>query len=110
MRLFFLKGQMKIVVVGDPSTPHDAIRSLLETTLTHVAEFHTLMLEIISEKYGISMQSLVETIEENTRFQAHIQEHPANEVMGKALLKTKKGKKVRLLPSREAGNSKLIQL
>ena len=85
----------EVVVIGDIHSPHDAIRSLLQTTLTHVADFQSMILKIISERYGHSMEELVAVIKDDERFQKSLGVTSANEVGAAAtFLKTKSGKKV----------------
>jgi len=79
----------EVVVIGDMDSPHDAIRSLLQTTLTHVADFQNMILKIISEKYGHSIDELVAVIKDDETFQKSLSMPVAKE-----FLKTKKGKKI----------------
>lgn len=80
----------EVVVIGDVESPQKAIRSLLHTTLTHVADFQVMILKIISEKYGHSMDELVEAIKEDTTFKESLLLNPA----AVTFLKTKSGKKI----------------
>jgi hypothetical protein len=81
----------EVVVIGDMDSPHDAIRSLLQTTLTHVADFQNMILKIISEKYGHSMDELVAVIKDDETFQKSL---GLGSNVSKEFLKTKKGKKI----------------
>jgi hypothetical protein len=83
----------EVVVIGDMDSPHDAIRSLLQTTLTHVADFQNMILKIISEKYGHSMDELVAVIKDDETFQKSLGLGLGSHV-SKEFLKTKKGKKI----------------
>ena len=80
----------EIAVIGDIDSPQTAIRSLLHTTLNHVAEFQVMILKIISEKYGHSLDELVEAIKEDKTFKESLLVNPATVTF----LKTKGGKKV----------------
>jgi hypothetical protein len=91
----------EVVVIGDMDSPHDAIRSLLQTTLTHVADFQNMILKIISEKYGHSMDELVAVIKDDETFQKSL--GLASNV-SKEFLKTKKGKKIIVKRSQDGGN------
>ena len=89
----------EVVVIGDIHSPHDAIRSLLQTTLTHVADFQNMILKIISERYGYSMEELVAVIKDDERFQKSLEVSHNSEVTGvrtvaATFLKTKSGKKI----------------
>ena len=92
----------EVVVIGDMDSPHDAIRSLLQTTLTHVADFQNMILKIISEKYGHSIDELVAVIKDDETFQKSLSlpVSPAKE-----FLKTKKGKKIIVRRGQEGKNS-----
>jgi hypothetical protein len=80
----------EIAVIGDIDSPQTAIRSLLHTTLNHVADFQVMILKIISEKYGHSLDELVEAIKEDKTFKESLVVNPATVTF----LKTKGGKKV----------------
>jgi hypothetical protein len=80
----------EIAVIGDVDSPQAAIRSLLHTTLNHVADFQTMILKIISEKFGHSMDDLIEAIKEDKTFKESLVLNPATVTF----LKTKGGKKV----------------
>ena len=80
----------EIAVIGDVDSPAEAVRSLLHTTLNHVADFQVMILKIISEKYGHSMEELVEVIKEDKTFKESLLINPATVTF----LKTKGGKKV----------------
>lgn len=80
----------EVAVIGDIESPADAIRSLLHTTLSHVADFQIMILKIISDKYGHSMDELVEAIKEDNTFKESLILNPA----AVTFLKTKGGKKV----------------
>jgi hypothetical protein len=80
----------EVAVIGDADSPAEAIRSLLHTTLNHVAEFQVMILKIISEKYGHSMEELVEAVKEDKTFKESLILNPA----AVTFLKTKGGKKV----------------
>jgi hypothetical protein len=105
----------EVVVIGDINSPHDAIRSLLQTTLTHVAEFQNMILEIICERYGHSMDELVAVIKDDERFQKSVSSPspslsppPSNEIPTAAatFLKTKSGKKVVVKAAKIKSNQK----
>jgi len=89
----------EVVVIGDMDSPHDAIRSLLQTTLTHVADFQNMILKIISEKYGHSIDELVAVIKDDETFQKSL-----SMPVTKEFLKTKKGKKIIVKRSKDGGN------
>jgi hypothetical protein len=80
----------EIAVIGDVDSPAEAVRSLLHTTLNHVADFQVMILKIISEKYGHSMEELVEVIKEDKTFKESLLINAATVTF----LKTKGGKKV----------------
>jgi hypothetical protein len=80
----------EVAVIGDVDSPNEAIRSLLHTTLTHVADFQVMILKIISEKFGHSMEELVEAVKEDKTFKESLLTNPATVTF----LKTKGGKKV----------------
>jgi hypothetical protein len=80
----------EVAVIGDIDSPAEAIRSLLHTTLNHVADFQVMILKIISEKYGHSIDELVEAIKEDKTFKESLVLNP----VAVTFLKTKGGKKV----------------
>ena len=80
----------EVAVIGDIDSPAEAIRSLLHTTLNHVADFQVMILKIISEKYGHSIDELVEAIKEDKTFKESLVLNPT----AVTFLKTKGGKKV----------------
>jgi hypothetical protein len=80
----------EVAVIGDIDSPAEAIRSLLHTTLNHVADFQVMILKIISEKYGHSMDELVEAIKEDKTFKESLVLNPT----AVTFLKTNGGKKV----------------
>lgn len=80
----------EVAVIGDADSPAEAIRSLLHTTLNHVADFQVMILKIISEKFGHSMEELVEAVKEDKTFKESLILNPA----AVTFLKTKGGKKV----------------
>lgn len=85
----------ELVIVGEEGDPHDAIRSLLHTTLTHMAEFQVKMLEVIGKRFSLKVEDMVEAIRDSQEFATKTL---ANEVIQsevvEKVLKTKKGKKV----------------
>ncbi len=85
----------EVVIIGDSENKEDAARSLLHTTLTHVAEFQIRMLDVVSQKFGITKEALVEAIRDAPEFQKESlsKEVIAAEIVEK-VLKTKSGKKV----------------
>lgn len=85
----------ELVIVGEEGDPHDAIRSLLHTTLTHVAEFEVRMLEVISKRFGLKIEDMVEAIRDSQEFATKTLQSEViqSEVVDK-VLKTKKGKRV----------------
>ena len=89
----------EVVIIGDADSPEDAARSLLHTTLTHVAEFQIRMLEVVSRRFGITKEALVEAIRDAPEFQTQslAKEVVAAEIVEK-VLKTKSGKKVIIKP------------
>jgi len=96
----------EVVVIGDIDSPHDAIRSLLQTTLTHVADFQNMILKIISEKYGHSMEELVAVIKDDETFQKSLGLGLGLGLasnVSKEFLKTKKGKKIIVRRGQEGG-------
>lgn len=80
----------EVAVIGDIDSPKEAIRSLLHTTLTHVADFQVMILDIISKKYGHSLEELVEAVKEDKTFKESLLINP----ISVTFLKTKSGKKV----------------
>ena len=85
----------EVIIMGDAGCPQDAARSLLQTTLDHMAEFQVRMLEVISKRFGIPQEALVEAIRDTPEFQKETlaKEVIAEEIVEK-VLKTKSGKKV----------------
>ena len=85
----------ELVIVGDSGDPNDAVRSLLHTTLTHVAEFQIRMLEVIGAKFGLKIEDMVEAIRDSQEFATKTlaKEVIQSEIVEK-VLKTKKGKRV----------------
>ncbi len=94
----------EILVLGDICSPDDAIRSLLHSTLTHVAKLQISMLEVLSQKYGHSLEEMIEVLRDSDKFnpqmlalnpvaKAFVEVLPPAEEK-KSELKTKKGKKV----------------
>ena len=73
----------EIIVMGDSSCKNDAVRSFLQMSLDHIAEFQVNMLEVIAGEFGLKMDDLVEAIRGSAVFQKKIVE-----------LRTKKGKRV----------------
>jgi hypothetical protein len=88
-------GVYEVIIIGDSENPEDAARSLLHTTLTHIAEFQIRMLDVVSRKFGITKEALVEAIRDAPEFQKEClsKEVVAAEIVEK-VLKTKSGKKV----------------
>ena len=102
----------EIVIVGDMDSPHDAIRSLLHSTLNHVAKMQMTMLEVLASKYGHSVEEMVEVLRDSEAFNpqklalnpvatAFVEKLEKKEVKP---LKTKKGKKV-ILKQQEKASS-----
>ncbi len=85
----------ELVLIGEEGDPHDAIRSLLHTTLTHMAEFQVRMLEVVGKRFGLKMEDMVEAIRDSQEFATKTlaKEVIQSEVVEK-VLKTKKGKRV----------------
>jgi hypothetical protein len=96
----------EIVIVGEMESPHDAIRSLLHSTLNHVAKMQVAMLEVLAAKYGHSVDEMVEVLRDSDAFNPQklvlnpvatafvekvVEKKEKEEVKA---LKTKKGKKV----------------
>ena len=88
-----MSGKYEVAVLGDADCPEDAIRSLLHITLTRVADFQVKMLEVIGERFKISMDDMVEAIRDAPSFQAALMGEFAEKVQP-LLMKTKSGKKV----------------
>ena len=82
----------EVAVIGDVESPHQAIRSLLQTTLTHVADFQVMILKIISKKYGHSLEELIDAVKEDKSFKESLLINPVSVTF----LKTKSGKKVKV--------------
>lgn len=103
-RVMESKPIYELCILGDAESPHDAIRSLLHTTLTHMAEFEIRMLGVISKKFGHTIEELVEAIRDAPEFatktlavevvKTEIVEKVVRPVVEKKPLKTKTGKKV----------------
>lgn len=93
-----MNTQYEILVCGPVESADDAIRSLLHSTLTHVANVQIVMLEVISEKYKIPMEDLVEVLRDSEKFNPQkLALNPAKEAFVEVVqktLKTKKGRKV----------------
>ena len=93
----------EIVIVGDMDSPHDAVRSLLHSTLNHVAKMQMAMLEVLSVRYGHSVEEMIEVLRNSEPFNpqklalnpvaAAFVEKSVEKKEEKSL-KTKKGKKV----------------
>ena len=88
----------EILVCGPIDSPDDAIRSLLHSTLTHVANLQVTMLEVLSEKYKIPLGELVEVLRDSEKFNPQrLAVNPAKEAFVEVVqktIKTKKGRKV----------------
>lgn len=91
----------EIVIVGEIDSPKDAIRSLLHSTLTHMAKVQTTMLEVLSRKYGHSVEEMVEVLRDSSEFNPQqLDKYPDVSSFVETILpvkkemKTKKGKKV----------------
>ncbi len=91
-----MQDKYEIVVCGPVDSADDAIRSLLHSTLTHVAKFQLTLLEVLSVKYGHSVEDMIEVLRSSDKFNP--QQLALNPVAAKfvevAELKTKKGRKV----------------
>ena len=85
----------ELVIVGDSGDPNDAVRSLLHTTLTHMAEFQVKMLEVLAKRFNLKIEDMVEGIRDSKEFATKTlaTEVIQSEIVEK-VLKTKKGKKV----------------
>jgi hypothetical protein len=85
----------ELVIVGDSGDPNDAVRSLLHTTLTHMAEFQVKMLEVLAKRFELKIEDMVEAIRDSKEFATKTlaTEVVQSEIVEK-VLKTKKGKKV----------------
>jgi hypothetical protein len=82
-----------------PPQPNQALKVLLQTTLQHMADFQIMMLSIVSEKYGHSIEELIQVVQEDPRFTSMTVD-PLLHSLAKEQevpLKTKKGKKVVLV-------------
>lgn len=90
-----MSGVYELIIIGDAESKEDAARSLLHTTLTHFAEFQVRMLEVVSQRFGITKEALVEAIRDAPEFQKETlaKEVVTAEIVEK-VLKTKSGKKV----------------
>lgn len=89
------KSTYEVVIIGDSESSEDAARSLLHTTLTHFAEFQIRILDVVSRRFGITKESLVEAIRDAPEFQKETLEKEV--IVAKIVenvLKTKSGKKV----------------
>ena len=89
------KSTYEVVIIGDSESPEDAARSLLHTTLTHFAEFQIRILDVVSRRFGITKECLVEAIRDAPEFQKETLEKEV--IVAKIVenvLKTKSGKKV----------------
>ena len=85
----------EVIIMGDAECPQDAARSLLQTTLDHMAEFQVRMLEVISRRFGITQEALVEAIRDAPEFQKEtLAKEVITEEIVEKVLKTKSGKKV----------------
>ena len=60
---------MNYYVPKEIRCPSDAYAASLDILLKHVADFHLIMLEILSEKYGHSVDEMLLTCNEDKRFQ-----------------------------------------
>lgn len=85
----------EVIIIGDAECKDDATRSLLHTVLNHVADFQVRMLDVVSQRFGITKEALVEAIRDAPEFQAKAlaKEVVTAEIVEK-VLKTKSGKKV----------------
>ena len=84
--------------MGD-SESSDAVNSLLHTTLTHVAEFQIKMLKVISEKFSLKIEDLIDAVRDSPEFQKKYLETEVIQAEVTKPLKTKKGRKVVLKDS-----------
>ena len=84
--------KFEVVIMGDSDCKKDAVRSFLQTSLTHIAEFQITVLEVIACQFGLKMEDLVEAV----RSAAEFQKKALTAAVAKTVieLKTKKGKKI----------------
>jgi hypothetical protein len=58
----------RLVVNAPVKNASDAMRVLLQTSLSHMADFQVMMLEIVAETYGHSVDELIAVVKEHPRF------------------------------------------
>ena len=58
----------RLVVNAPVKNASDALRVLLQTSLSHMADFQVMMLEIVAERYGHSVDELIAVVKEHPRF------------------------------------------
>lgn len=58
----------RLVINAPVKNASDALRVLLQTSLSHMADFQVMMLEIVAEKYGHSVDELIAVVKEHPRF------------------------------------------
>ena len=94
----------EIVVLGDIDSPHDALRSLIQSMCSSFAKQINTTLQIISEKYNISKDDLEITLKDDPRFvKSFLSPSPCEIVNPPKTLTTKKGKKVIIKKPLESG-------
>lgn len=93
----------EIVVLGDIDSPHDALRSLVQSMCSSFAKQINISLQIISEKYNISKDDLETTLKDDPRFVKSLLPTSSESSDPPKTLTTKKGKKVIIKNSLESG-------
>ena len=95
-----MKGTMesKLIITSPVEGPSDALRVLLQTSLSHMADFQVMLLEVISEKYGHSVDEMLEVIVAHPKYKNLVVDplltelaSPSPSQDGKQVKKTKKG-------------------
>jgi len=89
--------ESKLIITSPVEGPSDALRVLLQTSLSHMADFQVMLLEVISEKYGHSIDEMLEVIVAHPRYKNLVVDPLLTELASpcpctsKQVKKTKKG-------------------
>ncbi len=86
----------EVVILGDVESPEDALRGLVQSVCTSVADTMNTILTIIHEKYGHSKEELAQLLHDDPRLaeSLKVKLSPKQAIHVEQTLKTKKGKKV----------------
>ncbi len=82
------------------SSAATAYKASLELIFAHVADIHTLMLKIIAEKYGHSVEEMLETVRSDEEWNS-IYLHPTLKALTYFEVPEEKPKKMRLIKKKK---------